>query len=103
MALYMAAKRLGVKISAWRMSQLGQFLPRHLTERTAALPHKAAAPTVRHRGSCGPIATLRTAEKQPAVSITTQSACSNPTTVLGKKLPGPQATPFYTQLTNRPT
>jgi hypothetical protein len=42
MALYMAAKRLGVKISAWRMSQLGQFLPRHLTERAAALPHKAA-------------------------------------------------------------
>src|SRR5258707_2765849 len=24
-----------------------QFLPRHLTERAAALPHKAAAPTVR--------------------------------------------------------
>src|ERR1700733_2767580 len=33
---------------------LGQFLPRHLTERAAALPHKAAAPTVRHRGSYGP-------------------------------------------------
>jgi hypothetical protein len=50
----MAAKRLGVNaqtpgvapfaswISAWRMSQLGQFLPRHLTERAAALPHQAA-------------------------------------------------------------
>jgi hypothetical protein len=24
-----------------------QFLPRHLTERAAALPHKATAPTVR--------------------------------------------------------
>ena len=34
---------------------MGQFPPRHLTERAAALPYKAAAPTVRHRGSCGPI------------------------------------------------
>jgi hypothetical protein len=32
---------------------VGQFLPRHLTERAAALPHKTAAPTVRHRGSYG--------------------------------------------------
>ena len=35
-----------------------QFLPRHLTERAAASPHKAAAPTVRHRGSYGPLAPL---------------------------------------------
>jgi len=28
--------------------------------------HKAAAPTVRHRGSYGPIATFRGAEQQPA-------------------------------------
>ena len=37
------------------MSELGQFLPRHFTERAAALPHKAAAPTLRHGGSYGPI------------------------------------------------
>jgi hypothetical protein len=30
---------------------MGQFLPRHFTERPAALPHKAATPTVRYRGS----------------------------------------------------
>jgi hypothetical protein len=30
----------------------GQFLPRHLTERAAALPHKATAPTVREKSSC---------------------------------------------------
>jgi hypothetical protein len=34
---------------------MGQFLPRHLTERAAALPHKAAAPIVRYRGSYGPM------------------------------------------------
>ena len=39
------------------MSQMGQFLPRHLTERAAALPYKAAAPTVLHGGSYGPQAT----------------------------------------------
>ena len=33
------------------MSGSGQFLPRHLTERAAALPHKAATLTVRYRGS----------------------------------------------------
>ena len=38
------------------MSLTGQFLPRHLTERAAALPHTAAAPTVRYRGSYGPAA-----------------------------------------------
>jgi hypothetical protein len=32
----------------------GQFLPRHLTERAAALPHEAAAPNIRHRDSYGP-------------------------------------------------
>jgi hypothetical protein len=35
--------------------ELGQFLPRHFMERPAALPHKAAASTLRHRGSYGPI------------------------------------------------
>jgi hypothetical protein len=39
----------------WRKVDMGQFLPRHLTERAATLPHKAAAPTVRNRGSYGPI------------------------------------------------
>jgi hypothetical protein len=34
-----------------------KILPRHLTDRATALPHKAAAPTVRHRGSYGSIAT----------------------------------------------
>jgi len=34
---------------------VGEFLPRHLTDRAAALPHKAATPTVRHRGSYGPV------------------------------------------------
>jgi hypothetical protein len=29
------------------LHSLGQFLPRHLAERAGALPHKAAAPTVR--------------------------------------------------------
>jgi hypothetical protein len=47
---------------------IGQFLPRHLTDCAAALPHKAATPTIRHRGSYGPIASLRTAEKQGALS-----------------------------------
>jgi len=36
-----------------RRSVSGQFLPRHLTEHAAASPHKAAAPTVRHRGRYG--------------------------------------------------
>jgi hypothetical protein len=36
-------------------NRIGQFLPRHPTKRAAALPHKAAAPTARHRGSYGPI------------------------------------------------
>jgi hypothetical protein len=44
-------------------SEMGQFLPRHLTERAAALPHKAAAPTVRHRGSYGPLSAARTRSK----------------------------------------
>jgi hypothetical protein len=37
-------------LSAALVAQV-QFLPRHLTERAAALPHKAATPTVRYRGS----------------------------------------------------
>jgi hypothetical protein len=37
------------------MSAVGQFLPRHLTDRAAA--HKAAAPTVRYRGGSAPGAT----------------------------------------------
>src|ERR1700688_1426533 len=41
--------------SSHSMFTMGQFLPRHLTDRAAALPHKTAAPTVRHRGSYGPI------------------------------------------------
>jgi hypothetical protein len=32
---------------------MGQFLPRHLKKRAAALPHRAAAHTVRFRGSYG--------------------------------------------------
>jgi hypothetical protein len=40
------------------LHSLGQFLPRHLAERAAALPHKAAAPTVRYRGSYGPEAVV---------------------------------------------
>jgi hypothetical protein len=47
-----------------KMSVPGQFLPRYLTERAAALPHKAAAPAARHRGSYGPVALLRTAENR---------------------------------------
>ena len=35
------------------MSQMDEFLPRHLTERAAALSYKAAAPTLRHRGRYG--------------------------------------------------
>ena len=40
------------------LHRLGQFLPRHLTERAAALPHNAAAPALRGRGSYGPEATI---------------------------------------------
>jgi hypothetical protein len=40
------------------MSPSGQFLPRYLTECAAALPHKAAAPAVRRRGSYGPISDI---------------------------------------------
>jgi hypothetical protein len=47
------------------MAEMGQYLPHHLTERAAALPHKAAALTVRHRGSYGPLATFRIAENCP--------------------------------------
>src|ERR1700720_2043341 len=36
-----------------RNDAMGQFLPRHLAERAAALPHKAAAPTVRCGGGYG--------------------------------------------------
>jgi len=46
------------------MSASGQYLPRHLTERGAALPHKAAALIVRCRGSYGPLATFCSAERQ---------------------------------------
>src|SRR5580700_3417194 len=35
------------KNSSTRLSHLGQFPPRHLRERAAGLPHKAAAPIVR--------------------------------------------------------
>jgi hypothetical protein len=42
---------LRCKKSPTYMSLIGQFLPRHLTERAAPLPHKAAAPAVRRRGS----------------------------------------------------
>jgi hypothetical protein len=45
------------------MPALGRELPRQLTGGAAALPHKAAAPTVRYRG--GPLATLRIPEKCP--------------------------------------
>src|SRR5580700_10135961 len=43
-----------IYLNAGNVSEMGQFLPRHLTERAATLPHKAAASTVRHRGSYGP-------------------------------------------------
>jgi hypothetical protein len=42
-----------------RSDAMGQFLPRYLKECAAALPRKAAAPAVRHRGRYGPIATVR--------------------------------------------
>src|SRR5579864_8124036 len=42
-------------ISIPLMTASGQFLPRHLMERAAALAHKAAAPAVRRRGSYGAI------------------------------------------------
>jgi hypothetical protein len=45
-----------------RQGRLGQFLPRYLTESATALSYKAAAPTVRRRGSYGPMATFRAAE-----------------------------------------
>jgi hypothetical protein len=41
------------------MTAMGQFPPRHLTERAAALPHKAATPIVRYRGSYGPLPEVR--------------------------------------------
>jgi len=38
----------------WRSAAVGQFLPRWSLASAAALAHKAAAPTVRHRASYGP-------------------------------------------------
>jgi hypothetical protein len=45
--------------------EMGQFLPRRLTERAAALPREAAAPTVRRRGSYD----KRTCHRHPVDSI----------------------------------
>jgi hypothetical protein len=61
------------------MSQLGQFLPRYLTESAAALPNKAAAPTVRHRGSHGPIPAARTRSKssEPFRRLTTMKSLTD--------------------------
>jgi hypothetical protein len=44
---------------------MGQFLPLPPTERAAALPHKAAAPIVRHRGRYGPTL-LKKSDYRPA-------------------------------------
>jgi hypothetical protein len=52
-----------IYLIAGNVSEMGQFLPRHLTERAATLPHKAAASTVRHRGSYGPLSAARTRSK----------------------------------------
>jgi hypothetical protein len=49
---------------------VGHFLPRHLTARAAALPYKAAAPTVGHRGSYGPGAAIPSASPRTLKAVT---------------------------------
>jgi uncharacterized protein DUF1330 len=52
---------------------MGQFLPRHLTDRAAALPDKAAAPTVRHRdpGAAGSSCAWRSRRITPSFNPVT--------------------------------
>jgi hypothetical protein len=65
---------------------MGHQLPRHLNASAAALPQIAAAPTVRHRGSYGPIRIVCTAKKAQILAASNEPSFA--TSVLGAAMVG---------------